>query len=86
MITIREQVVPSAVAQSIIVKFETNENVKLAEILNTLISEFGDKTFSRIQVHNCASHLKKAEQRLKTCEDYTGKLWPAIFGKFKASY
>jgi hypothetical protein len=38
----REQVVPSAVAQCIIVKFLTNENVKPAEILIKLREQFGD--------------------------------------------
>jgi hypothetical protein len=38
----REQVVPSAVAQNIIVKFITNEKAKPAEILIRLRAWFGD--------------------------------------------
>jgi hypothetical protein len=46
-----EQVVPSAVAQHIIVKFLINENVKPAKILMRLIAQFSDEIFSRIQVY-----------------------------------
>jgi hypothetical protein len=53
-------VVPSALAQGVTVKFLTIENVKRAVILKNLRVQFGDETFS-----------KKAEQRLKTCGDYT---------------
>jgi hypothetical protein len=38
-----EQVVPSAVAQRIIVKFVTNENVKPAAILKRFRALFGDE-------------------------------------------
>jgi hypothetical protein len=46
-----EQVVPSAVAQRIVVKFLTNENVKPAEILMRLRAQFGDETLSRTQMY-----------------------------------
>jgi hypothetical protein len=49
-----EQVVPLTVAQRIIVKFLTNENVKLAEILMTFRAQFGDETLSRTQVYDCS--------------------------------
>jgi hypothetical protein len=64
-------VVPSAVVQHIIVKFLMNENVKPAEILTRLRAQFGDETLSRTQCMTGESHLKKDEQRLETCEDYT---------------
>jgi hypothetical protein len=65
-----EQVVPSAVALHIIVKFLTNGNVKPAEILDRLRAQFGDETLLRIQMIG-VSHFKKAGQRLRTCEDCT---------------
>jgi hypothetical protein len=46
-----EQVVPSAVAQCIIVKFLTNKQVKHYEILNKLRAQFGDETLSITQVY-----------------------------------
>jgi glucan biosynthesis protein len=51
VITMSEQVVPSAVAQRIMVKFVTNENVKPAEILMRLRAQFGDETLSRTLVY-----------------------------------
>jgi hypothetical protein len=46
VITVKEQVVPSAVAQHILVKFLTNENVKTSEILGRLIAQFGEEALS----------------------------------------
>jgi len=51
VITMSEQVFPSAVAQRIIVTFLTIENVKPVEILIRLRAQFGDATPSRIQVY-----------------------------------
>jgi hypothetical protein len=48
------QLVPSAVAQCIIVKFLTKGNVKLAEILMRLRVQFGDEMLSRTQAYNCS--------------------------------
>jgi hypothetical protein len=42
-----QMVLPSAVAQSIIVKFLTNENVKPAEILTRLRTHCDDEMLSR---------------------------------------
>jgi hypothetical protein len=50
VITMSEQVVPPAVAQRIIVKILTNENVKPLQILKRLRAQFGDETLSRTQV------------------------------------
>jgi hypothetical protein len=47
-----EQVAPSAVAQLIIVKFITKENVKPAEILTGLRAQLGDETLSRVQEYD----------------------------------
>jgi hypothetical protein len=65
-----EQVIPSAVAQRIVVKFLTNENAKPAEILMRPRAQFDNETLSRTEVHACSVHLKKARQRLKTCEGF----------------
>jgi hypothetical protein len=43
VITISEQKVPSAVAQSIFVKFLTNENMKLSEIPKRSRAKFDDE-------------------------------------------
>jgi hypothetical protein len=40
----KEQVVPLAVAQCIIVKFLTNKSMKPTEILMRLRAQFGDET------------------------------------------
>jgi len=53
-----EQVVPSAVGQSITVKFLTNKNVKPAEILKRLRPEFGGETLSRTQVYDWSMRFK----------------------------
>jgi hypothetical protein len=47
-----EQLVPSAVAQRIIVTFLTNEKVKPTEILMRLRAQFGDETFTRTQLYD----------------------------------
>jgi hypothetical protein len=52
VITINVQVVPSDVAQRVIVKFVTNENVTPADILLRLRAQFGDETFLRTQVYD----------------------------------
>jgi hypothetical protein len=48
--TMSEQVVPSAAAQCTVVKFLTNEKVKLADILMRLRAQFGVETLSRTQL------------------------------------
>jgi hypothetical protein len=58
VITMNEQVVPSAVGQSITVKFLTNKNVKPAEILKRLRPEFGGETLSRTQVYDWSMRFK----------------------------
>jgi hypothetical protein len=64
------QVILAAVAQRVVVKFLSNENMKPAEILTRLRAQFGDETVSRTRVYDELSHLKKAKQRLETCKDY----------------
>jgi hypothetical protein len=63
--------VPSAVARYVIVKFLKNENVKSDEITMKLSAHFDDKTLLRIHVLTGVRDLKKAGQRLKTCDDCT---------------
>jgi len=65
------QVVHSAVAQCIILKFLTNENVKPAELLKKIRAQFGVETTSRSQVYDWIKSLKKTEEWLKSCEHYT---------------
>jgi hypothetical protein len=45
-------VVPSAVAQRIIIKFLTNENVEPTDILLRLRAQFVDETLPRTQVYD----------------------------------
>jgi hypothetical protein len=56
-----EQVGPSAIAQHIIVKFLTLENMKPAEILVRLRAQFGDETLSRTQVYDWSMSFKEAK-------------------------
>ena len=53
-----EQEVPSSVAQSIIKKFLTYEEVKPSEILTCLKAQFGDATLSHNRVFTWARHFK----------------------------
>jgi hypothetical protein len=65
-----EQVVPSAVAQRIVVKFLTNKNMKSAEIP---LREYSS-VMKLCQGPTCMTgviQLNKAGQRMKICEDYT---------------
>jgi hypothetical protein len=66
-----KQVVPSSVVQNIIVIFLTNKNVKPVEILMRLRAQFSDEMLQGSRCMTGVNHLKKAKQRLKTCEDYT---------------
>jgi hypothetical protein len=47
-----EQVVPSAVAQRVIVKFVISKNVKPVKILKRLRAYFGDEKLSRTQAYD----------------------------------
>jgi hypothetical protein len=66
VITMSEQVVPSAVAQCIVVKFLNNKNVKLVEILMKLRARFDNKTLSRTQ---CISGVKSLTEGRKEIEN-----------------
>jgi hypothetical protein len=57
-----EQMVPSAVAQCIIVKFLTIENTKSAEILTRLRAQVSDEMLSGTRCMIGVSYLKKARQ------------------------
>jgi hypothetical protein len=71
VIMMSEQVAALAVAYSIMVKFITNENVKLAEILIRPKYSSVMKRSRGPRFMTGVSHEKKTEQKLKTCEDYT---------------
>jgi len=62
-----EQLVPSAVAQRIVVTFLTNKDVKPDEILMRLRAQFGNSQGPRCMIG--VNRLKKAGQRLKMCKD-----------------
>jgi hypothetical protein len=64
------QVVPSILAQGVIVKFLTNENVKCPEILNRRRVQFGGETLSRTPVYDWSNSLKDGRTEVEKCEDY----------------
>jgi hypothetical protein len=83
-----EQLVPSAVAQRIIVKFLLNKNVKFAEILKRLRAQFYDETPSRTEAYDWGKSLKEGGTEVKNMPRQhllQGKLWPAFFGTLKTS-
>jgi hypothetical protein len=61
-----EQIVPSAVAQYTVVKFLTNENVKLLRFCPDSEHSLVMKHCQGFKVYDWSRHLKKARQRLKT--------------------
>jgi hypothetical protein len=67
VITVSEQVAPLAVAQSIIVTFLTNKNMKVAEILTTSEQCLVTKRSKGLRCMAGISYLKKAGQWLKRC-------------------
>jgi hypothetical protein len=71
VITMREQVDPSVVAQCIIVKWVTNKNVKPAHILYRLRAHFGDETLSRTQVYDYSESLKEGQTQVENIPDAT---------------
>jgi len=86
---VSEQAVPSAVAQCIIVKFLTNENVKSAYILMRHGAQSGKETLSRSQVYDWSKSFKegrKEVENMRRLHLLQGKLWPKISGTLKATY
>jgi hypothetical protein len=78
--------VPFAVAQRIILKFLTNENVKPAEILMRLRAQFDDETLLGIQGYNWSKSLKEGRtevENMRRLHLLEGKLWPAFMGSSK---
>jgi len=65
VITLSGQMVPLAVAQRIMVKFLTNENVKPAVILKTLRAQFGDKTLSMTQMYDWSKSFKEGREEVE---------------------
>jgi hypothetical protein len=60
-----EQVIPLAVAQCFIVKFLSNKNMKPAEILTRLRTQFSDETLSRTQVYDCSKSFKEGQPHVR---------------------
>jgi hypothetical protein len=89
VIRMSDRVVHSAVAQRIFVKFLTNGNVKPAEILMRLRSQFGDETLSRTPVYDWSKSFKESQTEVENVRRLTllqGKIQSAFFGTLKASY
>jgi hypothetical protein len=60
-----EQVVPSAVAQRIIVEYPNNENVTSAELMMRLRALIGNETLSRTQVYDWSKSLKEGQTEVE---------------------
>jgi hypothetical protein len=76
------KLVPSVVAQRIVVKFLTNENVKSAEILKSLREQFDDETLSRIEVYDWSKSFKEGRteiENLRRLHPLQGNLWQNDF-------
>jgi hypothetical protein len=74
-----EQVVPSADAQRIVVKFLTNGNVKPTEILMTLRAQFGDEPLSKSQMYDWSKSFKERRtevENMRRLHLMKVKLWP----------
>jgi len=81
VITITEKLVLSAVAQRIIVKFVTKENVKPADILIRLRAQFRDETLSRIQMYDWTKSFEEGRTEIENTRRLQllhEKLWPAL--------
>jgi hypothetical protein len=65
LITMSVQVIPSALAQSIIVKFLTKENVKPAEIPRRLRVQFDDETLSRIYMYDWSKSFEEGRTEVE---------------------
>jgi hypothetical protein len=79
---ISEQVVPSAVARRVIIKFPTNKNVKAAEIMMRLRAKFRDETPSRAEAYDWNKSFKDGRTEGENTPRprlLQGKLWPEFF-------
>jgi hypothetical protein len=65
VITMSEQVFPSAVALGITVTFVTKENVKPFEVLTRLRAQFGHETLWRIQMYLWSNSFKEGRTEFK---------------------
>jgi hypothetical protein len=75
-------VIPSAVAQRILVKFLPNENVKPAEVLKRRRAQFDDKTPSRTQVYDWNESFKGGRsevENMRRLHLLQGKIWPELW-------
>jgi uncharacterized membrane protein len=65
MIMMSEQVLPSAVAQCVIVRFVTNETVKPTDILSRLRAQFAGETLSRTQVYDWRKSFRESRTKVE---------------------
>jgi hypothetical protein len=63
--TMSEQVVSSAIVQRIVVKFQTNENVKPLEILMRLRAQLDDETLLRTQMYDWNKSFKEGRTEVE---------------------
>jgi hypothetical protein len=60
-----EQLVPSAVAQRIVVTFVISKNVKPVKILKRLRAQFGDEKLSRTQAHDRSKSFQEGRTEVE---------------------
>jgi hypothetical protein len=65
LITKSEQVIPSALAQRIIVEFLTDGSAKSAKILARLRAQFCDETLLWTQVYDCSKSFKEGRTEVE---------------------
>jgi hypothetical protein len=82
------QVIPSAVALRIIVKFLTNESVKPADILVRLRAQFGDETLSKTQVYVCLlfKRGRTGVEYVRRLRHLQGRLRTALSGSLRSFF
>jgi hypothetical protein len=88
VITITEKLVLSAVAQRIIVKYVTKENVKPADILIRLRAQFRDETLSRIQMYDWTKSFEEGRTEIENTRRLQllqGNYGQHFFGTLKSS-
>jgi energy-coupling factor transporter transmembrane protein EcfT len=69
LITMNKQVVLSAVALRFIVKLLTHEHLKTIENVMRFRAQLDGEISQRHRCMTGVTHLKKTEQRFKSCED-----------------
>jgi hypothetical protein len=59
------QVVPSSIAQRVIIKFLTKEDVIPSEIFTRFQAQFGDECFSQPRVFSWAKSFREGQDRVE---------------------